>query len=82
FGALSAFIILNFTVIYYFIYKKKSKKYFKHLVLPLIGFVVIGIVWFSLSEQAMKLGVVWVIVGIIVYNFMSRVRKKDIHLEV
>ncbi|MDD2216465.1 MAG: amino acid permease, partial [Eubacteriales bacterium] len=42
FGALSAFIILNFTVIYYFIYKKKSKKYFKHLVLPLIGFVVIG----------------------------------------
>jgi amino acid transporter len=82
FGALSAFIILNFTVIYYFMYKKKSKQYFKHLVLPLIGFVVIGIVWFSLSANAMKLGLVWVVVGIILYNIITRVLKKDVKLEV
>lgn len=82
FGALSAFIILNFTVIYYFMYKKKSKQYFKHLVLPLIGFVVIGIVWFSLSANAMKLGLVWVVVGIILYNIITRVMKKDVKLEV
>lgn len=82
FGALSAFIILNFTVIYYFVYKKKSKKYFKHLVLPVIGLLVIGIVWFSLSGQAMKLGLVWVVIGIIVYNFITKIRKKDIKLEV
>jgi amino acid transporter len=82
FGALSAFIILNFTVIYYFMYKKKSKQYFKHLVLPLIGFVVIGIVWFSLSANAMKLGLVWVVVGIILYNIITRVMKRDVKLEV
>jgi len=82
FGALSAFIILNFTVIYYFIYKKKSKQYFKHLVLPLIGFLVIGVVWFSLSSQAMKLGVIWVAAGILLYNFITRIKKKDIHLDV
>lgn len=82
FGALSAFIILNFTVIYYFMYKKKSKQYFKHLVLPLIGFVVIGIVWFSLSASAMKLGLIWVVVGIILYNIITRVMKKDVKLEV
>lgn len=82
FGALSAFIILNFTVVYYFIYKKKSKRYFIHLVLPIIGFVVIGIVWASLSPQAMKLGVIWVVVGIILYNVITRVMKKDIKLEV
>lgn len=82
FGALSAFIILNFTVIYYFTYKKKSKQYFKHLVLPLIGLFVIGIVWFSLSSQAMTLGISWVIVGIVIYFVITRVKKKDIKLEV
>ncbi len=81
FGALSAFIILNFTVIYYFVYKKKSTQYFKHLVLPLIGLFVISIVWFSLSKKAMTLGIVWVIVGILIYAFLAK-KKKDIHLEV
>ncbi len=82
FGALSAFIILNFTVIYYFKYKKKSKKNFKHLILPLIGLVVIGIVWFSLSPQAMKLGISWVIVGIVIYIFITKIKHRDIELEV
>ena len=82
FGALSAFIILNFTVIYYFIYKKKSKRYFIHLVLPLMGFIVIAIVWASLSPSAMKLGAIWVIVGIILYNIITWVMKKDVKLEV
>ena len=82
FGALSAFIILNFTVVYYFIYKKKSKRYFIHLVLPVIGFIVIGIVWASLSPSAMKLGGIWVVVGIILYNIITRVMKKDLKLEV
>lgn len=82
FGALSAFIILNFTVVYYFIYKKKSKQYFKHLVLPVIGLFVIGVVWFSLSRKAMLLGVIWVIIGILIYLFLSRIKKKDLELEV
>lgn len=82
FGALSAFVILNFTVIYYFIYKKKSKKYFKHLILPLLGAIVVGIVWFNLSPKAMKLGIIWVVVGIIVYFLITKVMKRDIDLEV
>ncbi len=82
FGALSAFIILNFTVVYYFVYKKKSKQYFKHLVLPLIGFVVVGIVWFSLSTKAMILGGIWVVVGILIYLFLSKIKKRELELEV
>lgn len=82
FGALSAFIILNFTVVYYFIYKKKSKKYFIHLVLPVLGFVVIGIVWANLSLSAMKLGGIWVVIGIILYNVITKLMKKDVKLEV
>ncbi len=82
FGALSAFIILNFTVIYYFIFRKKSNNYFKHLILPALGVVVVGVVWFNLSSSAMKLGMIWVAVGIAVYFIITRVFKKNIDLEV
>ncbi|MEG1997921.1 MAG: amino acid permease, partial [Clostridiales bacterium] len=82
FGALTAFLVLNFTVIYYFIYKQKSKHYFKHLVLPLIGFVIVGYVWFSLSAAAMKLGFIWVAIGIVLYVVVTKFLKKDIKLEV
>ncbi|GAB1475719.1 APC family permease [Bacillota bacterium] len=82
FGALTGFIILNFTVIYYFFYKKKSTKYWKHLILPLIGLIVIGVVWFNLSNQAMTLGSIWVVVGIVIYLVVVKIRKKDINLEV
>lgn len=82
FGALSAFIILNFTVIYYFMFKKKSKSYFKHLVLPLIGAAIIAVVWYNLSAQAMKLGLAWVAIGVVLYFVISKVLKKDINLEV
>ncbi len=82
FGALSAFLVLHVTVIYYFIFKKKSKHYFKHLVLPLIGLAIIGFVWFSLSAAAMKLGIIWVAIGIVLYFFITKVLKKDAKLEV
>ncbi len=82
FGALSAFIILNFTVIYYFMIKKKSKKIFKHLVLPLLGMIVVGVVWFNLSPSAMKLGLIWVAVGIIVYFVITKIFKRNLDLEV
>lgn len=82
FGALSASIILNFTVIYYFMFKKKSKSYFKHLVLPLIGAAIIAVVWYNLSAQAMKLGLAWVAIGVVLYFVISKVLKKDINLEV
>jgi amino acid transporter len=82
FGALSAFLVLHITVIYYFMIKKKSKQYFKHLVLPLIGLAIIGFVWFSLPALAMKIGIAWVAVGIILYFVITKVLKRDAKLEV
>jgi len=82
FGALTSFLVLNFTVIYYFVYKKKSKDYFKHIVLPAIGFLVIGYVWINLSSQAMTLGCIWMALGVVYLLVMKFVLKKDIELEV
>ncbi len=82
FGALSAFIILDFTVIYYFMFKKKSKKFVKHLILPLIGAVIVAVVWYNLSPKAMQLGLAWTAAGIAIYFVITKLLKKDIDLEV
>lgn len=82
FGALSAFIILNFTVIYYFFLKKKSGKVFQHLILPLLGLIVVTVVWFSLSSTAIKMGVIWLLLGISLYFFITKVVKREVKLEV
>ncbi|WP_035180947.1 APC family permease, partial [Lentilactobacillus farraginis] len=43
-GALTAFLVIHVSVIYYYIIKNGSKHYWKHLVSPLIGFIIIGFV--------------------------------------
>ncbi len=72
FGALTAFLFLNLSVIIYFVYKKKSKSYLKHLVMPLLGFAVIFYVWTKLDTLAFKLGLVWFVVGLIVLAIATK----------
>ena len=80
FGALSAFLFLHVSVINYFIIKKKSKDYVKHLILPIIGFLIIGYVWLNLDPLSKKLGFVWLAIGI-VYLIILKLTKKDTNLE-
>ncbi|MGO1057850.1 APC family permease [Planococcus sp. FY231025] len=79
FGALSAFLFLHISVIVYFIKKKKSKNYFKHLVLPLIGFVIIAYVWWNLDALSKQLGFAWLAIGII-YLLFLKLTKRDTKL--
>lgn len=80
FGALSAFLFLHASVVIYFIKKQKSKQYFKHLVLPLIGFIIIGYVWIALDPLSKQLGFIWLGIGI-VYLILLKVFKKDTSLD-
>jgi amino acid transporter len=80
FGALSAFLFLHASVVIYFIKKQKSKDYFKHLVLPVIGFIIIGYVWISLDPLSKQLGFIWLGIGI-VYLILLKVFKKDTSLD-
>ena len=81
FGALSAFLFLHLSVINYFIRKQQSKQYFKHLVLPLIGFIVIGYVWLNLDPLAKQLGFVWLGIGII-YLIVLKLRGSNTKLDI
>lgn len=81
FGALTAFLFLHISVINYFIRKKKSHDYLNHLLYPIIGFVIIGYVWFSLDAASKKLGFIWMAIGII-YMIILKVTKKGSGLNV
>lgn len=81
FGALSAFLILHLTVIYYFIFKKKSRNYFKYFVLPAIGLLIIGYVWMSLGSMAKELGFIWTGIGILYMILMKLMHKEGFDSE-
>ncbi|MFZ3589014.1 APC family permease [Bacillus sp. DJP31] len=75
FGALTAFLFLHFSVIYYFLIKQKSKDYIKHLLLPVIGFLIIGFVWISLDVNAKQLGFIWIAIGLVYMIFLKFTKK-------
>lgn len=76
FGALTAFLLLHISVFVHFIVKNKSRNYLNYLILPLIGFLIIGYVWISLDSLAKTLGFSWLALGVII-AIVFAVRKKD-----
>jgi amino acid transporter len=72
FGALLGFLLLHVSVAVYYLGKKKSKNYLLHLVVPLIGFLIIGYVLLNADITAKIGGIVWLVVGGIVYAIFAR----------
>ena len=66
FGALTAFIVLHASVIWYFVVRNRSRNWLVHLVVPLVGLVVLGYVVWNISKDAWTLGVIWLAVGVLV----------------
>lgn len=65
FGALTSFLLLHISVVYYYMIRKKSKQIVKHLILPSIGFAVILYVLYGMDIAAIKLGSIWITIGLI-----------------
>ncbi|MEO6944269.1 MAG: APC family permease [Lacisediminihabitans sp.] len=72
FGALTAFLILNVAVIWHFIVRQKSRRWFVHLIYPVIGFFVLAAVMFNAREAAQTVGLIWLAIGIIVAIVLYR----------
>lgn len=64
FGALTAFLMLNVAVVWWFLVKRRSRRWFVHLVLPTLGFAVLIIVVWNAQVAAQTLGFVWLGIGI------------------
>jgi amino acid transporter len=67
FGALFGFCLLHLSVIWYYVVRQKSKNYLLHLVVPTLGFVIIAYVLFNADALAKIGGLVWLVLGAIVF---------------
>ena len=69
FGALFGFMLLHVSVIVHYIVRKKSKNYLLHLVVPVVGFLIIGYVLLNADAAAKIGGIVWLVIGLGVYLY-------------
>ncbi|MBG6107149.1 APC family permease [Frigoribacterium sp. CG_9.8] len=69
FGALFGFMLLHVSVIVHYIGRKKSKNYLLHLVVPVVGFLIIGYVLLNADAAAKIGGLVWLVIGLGVYLY-------------
>ncbi|HWQ43997.1 MAG TPA: APC family permease [Desulfosporosinus sp.] len=83
FGALSSFLLLHLSVINHYMIRQKSKQYFKHLVMPIIGFIIIAYVLYGMDMNAIKIGSIWVGIGIVyllVLTFIIKAKPANLDL--
>jgi amino acid transporter len=72
FGALSGFLMLHLSVIVHFTWRRKSRDWLWHLIVPLVGFAIIGYVLLNLAVQAKVAGIAWLMVGIVALMALRR----------
>jgi amino acid transporter len=65
-GALVSFLLLHVSVGVYFLIKRRERTYGMHLVVPLIGFVIIGYVLYNADTNAKLVGGAWLLIGVVV----------------
>lgn len=72
FGALSGFLLLHFAVIWAFAVRDRSRQWLPHLVLPGIGFLIIGYVLVNSDVLAKLGGLTWLLLGAVVFVIYRR----------
>jgi putrescine importer len=81
FGALIAFMGVNASSFVHYFLKGKQRTLGSFLV-PIVGFVVCGGLWWSLSTPAKILGGIWMIAGILFGAWKTRLFREELSFEV
>ena len=66
FGALTAFLLLHVSVVSHYRVRTRSANWFLHVVVPVVGFLIIGYVLLNAGTAAQVGGLVWLAVGVAV----------------
>jgi amino acid transporter len=82
FGALTSFLLLHLSVINHYFVRQRSRAWFRHLIFPAAGFLVIAYVLYEMDSAAKALGACWIAVGVLYYLLLSYVLKRPVELEV
>lgn len=81
FGALSAFALVNISLIGYFWFKKGSRDVFNHMIMPLIAIAIILALFVAMRPATMVMGVIWLTCGSIYYAIMQLALGRKIVIE-
>jgi amino acid transporter len=71
FGALTAYILLNVAVVNHFTIKQKSRRFFLHLVSPVVGTAILLFALWSANSNAKIVGICWLVVGLAVAAYFK-----------
>ncbi|MFU8873889.1 APC family permease [Micromonospora sp. SL4-19] len=66
FGAMTAFLALHVSVVTHYVVRNGSRDWLRHLVVPVIGFLILFYVVINAKVAAQVLGFVWLGIGVIV----------------
>ena len=72
FGALVAFSAVNLSVIKHYFFDRNERNVVSNLVLPLIGFGLTVWLWTSLPGLALKVGLIWLVIGFLWLLIVTR----------
>ncbi|MFJ4223169.1 APC family permease [Microbacterium sp. NPDC089695] len=67
FGALFGFLLLHVAVFWHYVIRRRSRNWLLHVVVPLCGFLIIGYVLVNASDLAKIGGLVWLVIGVVVF---------------
>jgi amino acid transporter len=66
FGALTAFLVLHVSVVVHYFVRQGSRDYWRHLIAPALGFLILAFVVVNADVAAQTLGFVWLGIGVAV----------------
>lgn len=81
FGALTGFLLLHLSVINHYLIRQRSGDWLRHLVSPVVGFLVIAYVLYEMDNSAKIMGACWIAIGIVYYLVLTYVLKRPAALE-
>jgi amino acid transporter len=82
FGALTGFLLLHIAVINHYFLRQRSGDLIRHLLFPLLGFLVIAYVLYEMDTTAKVLGICWLAIGVVYYLLLTYVLRKPAALEI
>jgi amino acid transporter len=72
FGALSGFMLLHLTVVNYYWRRQKSGQVIRHLLCPVVGFIIVAAIMYNMGVDAQKLGLIWIALGLVYLFFLNK----------
>ena len=66
FGAVAAFLTLHVAVVWHYVVRKRSRNLWSHLIVPAVGFAILGYVAVNANVAAQRLAFVWLGIGVVI----------------